>query len=107
MTVNKKVKKYANKVSKDLDAMVFVYSGAIDQKGLGSLIKSMQLSDHQPIKPNSLLFLTTLGGNAEHAYQIARLMQTISQNFYLCVPAKCKSAGTLVTLGASEMKDVL
>ena len=37
------------------------------------------------------------------AYQIARILQTIAYRFYLCVPSRCKSAGTLIALGASEI----
>ena len=49
------------------------------------------------------MFLTTYGGHADQAYQIARLLQSLSAKFYLCVPRQCKSAGTLIALGASEI----
>ena len=83
--------------------MVFVYSGAIDHKGYGGLVKSMQPSDEQPHRPNAIMFLTTFGGHADQAYRIARLLQNTTDTFYLCLPAECKSAGTLITLGANEL----
>ena len=93
----------ANAISESLDAVVFVYSGPIDGEGFGRLVESMQVSEEQPARRNSILFLTTHGGNAGQAYRIARLLQTITDQFYLCVPSVCKSAGTLIVLGATEI----
>ena len=98
-----KVVTAANEVAETLDAKVFVYSGDIDQQGYARLLKSMQPSDQQPKRPNSILYLTTKGGHAKSAYQIARLLQYTSDKFYLCVPSFCKSAGTLIALGATEI----
>ena len=97
------IKTSANAVSKSLDAAVFVYSGSIDHEGLGRLIKAIEPSDEQPLRQNSILFLTTYGGYAGQAYRIARILQTITEKFYLCVPSHCKSAGTLIALGANEI----
>ncbi|MDE0004416.1 MAG: hypothetical protein OXQ29_17135 [Rhodospirillaceae bacterium] len=93
----------ANAVADSLDAAVFVYSGAIDGEGFGRLVETIQPSDEQPARRNSIMFLTTFGGNAGPAYRIARLLQTITRKFYLCVPSHCKSAGTLIALGAAEI----
>lgn len=93
----------ANAVAESLEAAVFVYSGSIDSEGFGRLIKSMQPSEEQPARRNAIVFLTTYGGDAGQAYRIARLLQTVTDKFYLCVPSECKSAGTLIALGASEI----
>ena len=93
----------ANAVAESLDAAVFVYSGSIDSEGFGRLIESMQTSDAQPVRKNAIVFLTTHGGDAGPAYRIARILQTIADRFYLCIPSECKSAGTLIALGASEI----
>jgi len=98
-----KTTELANAVSQSLDAAVYVYSGGIDGSGYGRLIESMQISDEQPKKENSLLILTTNGGLADSAYQIARILQETSEKVILCIPARCKSAGTLVALGAHEI----
>ena len=81
----------ANAVADAFEARVFVYSGSIDRDGFGHLIGAMQVSDEHPYRPNALL-LTTQGGLADAAYQIARLFQDTSDRFYVCIPAKCKSA---------------
>lgn len=93
----------ANIVAEEFDASVFVYSGAIDREGYGALVTCMQPSKKAPLRPNAFLLLTTNGGDADTAYQIARFFHDLFQKLYLFVPVKCKSAGTLLALGASEI----
>ena len=93
----------ADAVADKFDANVFVYSGAIDRRGYGALLKSMQQSEKSPMRSNVFLILTTNGGDADVAYQMARLFQNVFDEFYLCLPSMCKSAGTLIALGASEI----
>ena len=88
MLVIMEIIKAANTIAESLDAVVFIYSGPIDDIGFGCLIESMQPSDDQPKRQNAILFLTTYGGNAESAYRIARLLQTITEKFYLCISLK-------------------
>ena len=101
--VAKELAAAANKVADKFDASVFAYSGAIDRDGYGALIKSMAPSENLPARTNAFLLLTTNGGEADVAYQIARHFQNGVDKFYLCVPVVCKSAGTLIALGASEI----
>ena len=42
MQVPEAVTEAANAVAESLDAMVFVYSGSIDNKGYGSLFKTIE-----------------------------------------------------------------
>lgn len=93
----------ANKVAEELDAAIFLYSGSIDSKGFGLLFSELAVSASTPRRPNALLLLTTYGGSANDAYRIARVMQMISRKFTLCIPAMCKSAGTLIALGANRI----
>ena len=50
-----------------------------------------------------LLMLTTMGGDPDSAYRIARSLQTQYARFFLYVSGFCKSASTLVALGAHEL----
>lgn len=93
----------ANAVADRLDARVFLYSGSIDSQGCGSLVSEMQVAKDRPHRPNSVLVLTTYGGYAGDAYRIARVMQLTSKRFVLCIPNICKSAGTLIALGAHQI----
>ncbi len=103
MSIPREAIEAANAVAESLDAAVFVYSGTIDSKGFGRLVEAIHPSDDHPARRNSVMFLTTHGGQADQAYRIARLLQTITEKFYLCVPTHCKSAGTLIALGANEI----
>ena len=91
----------ALELAKKFNARVFIYSGEIDRSGFSSLV----LSDTgvRVYRPNSILILTTRGGVANSAFQIARYFQITSEKFHLCVPSYCKSAGTLIALGAHSI----
>ncbi len=80
-----------------LDLLVF--NGPIDQTGFDMVIE-------QTSKPTSeavMMVLTTLGGDADAAYRIAKLLCRRYRSFKVLVPSACKSAGTLLALGASEL----
>jgi hypothetical protein len=97
------IKEAAHAVSAERNAAVYLYSGPIDGEGFGALLEAMQPSKSQPEKENTLLVLTTNGGLANSAYQIARTLQRASKTFELFVPQYCKSAGTLIALGAQKL----
>ena len=50
-----------------------------------------------------ILILVTEGGDADPAYRVARCLQDYYTYFSLFVSGYCKSAGTLVALGAHEL----
>lgn len=54
-------------------------------------------------RANVILVLVTEGGDADPAYRIARCLQEHYDRFSLFVSGYCKSAGTLVALGAHEI----
>lgn len=54
-------------------------------------------------RPNLFMILVTRGGDPDAAYRIARSIQNHYERFTLCVSGICKSAGTLVALGAHEL----
>lgn len=83
------------------DADIYFYSGGIYDAGLGGLIS--EVAKHKQ-RNNALLILVTNGGLANVGYQIARLFQkAYGNNFTIFCPSRCKSAGTLVALGASKI----
>lgn len=47
--------------------------------------------------------LVTTGGDPDAAYRIARCLQTNYERFLLYVSDYCKSAGTIIALGAHEL----
>ncbi|MCY4672546.1 MAG: SppA protein [Bacteroidetes bacterium] len=54
-------------------------------------------------RENVLVILVTEGGDANSAYRIARCFQMQYKKFSLYIPGLCKSAGTLVAIGAHEL----
>jgi hypothetical protein len=54
-------------------------------------------------RPNVLLILITHGGSPDSAYRFARYLQDQYRRFTIFIPSVCKSAGTLVAIGAHEV----
>jgi hypothetical protein len=54
-------------------------------------------------RPNALLVLITNGGDPDGAYRISRYLQENYEKVTVLIPGRCKSAGTLLAIGASEL----
>lgn len=78
---------------------IFLYNGPIDDSHFGSLVVNSGKREHN----RALLILCTLGGEANSAYRIARFLNRAYESFDVYVPSFCKSAGTLLVLGAHEI----
>ena len=52
---------------------------------------------------NVLLVLATMGGNIDSAYRIARYLRETYRHVTALVPGMCKSAGTIICIGANEV----
>jgi hypothetical protein len=90
----------ANRVAATLDADVLLYNGPIANpldRNLASTLRKRRR------RKNVLLILVTLGGEADSAYRIAKALQSKYEKFILYVTGYCKSAGTLIALGANEL----
>lgn len=85
------------------DADVYLYNAPIDEEGFAALAEAVARKDIPNPRKNCVLILTTYGGLANSGYQIARLIQNTYDKFYLYCPSMCKSAGTIVALGAHEI----
>jgi hypothetical protein len=93
------------------DTDLFVYFGPIRRPFDDELIGHFEA---RVKRKNLVLMLTTLGGDPDAAYRIARCIQrnygllpipqsAPSEKVSVFVDTFCASAGTLITLGASEM----
>jgi hypothetical protein len=97
---DKEVKGFAGKVSSALKADVILYNGGIR---LGSDIRLTNLCRGRKRNPNVLLILVTEGGDANTAFRLARCLHRNYQKFICFIAGYCKSAGTLLALGAHEL----
>jgi hypothetical protein len=97
-------------VAEALDADIIAYFGDINASGAEDVCKSVRAKKRK----NLLLILATYGGDPDAAYRMARRIQKAygtrdrykgenDPRFYVFLPTVCKSAGTLVVLGADKI----
>lgn len=79
---------------------VYVYAGAINMAGYELLCERLKEGN---TTGRALLVLATPGGDPHAGFRIARALQHAYEHFELLVPRYCKSAGTLVALGARTL----
>lgn len=91
----KAAQEYGDKIGKD----IYFYNGTVDESGLGELIKCSIHKHHK----NAMLVMVTYGGLANSAYRISRFLQNLYGSFTMFIPSFCKSAGTLVAVGAHKL----
>jgi hypothetical protein len=90
-------------IGQSMNADVVLYSGTIAPPGDSKLFQCIRSFRK---RPNILLHLTTNGGLPDSAYRIGRCVQKMYPppgRVVLFVDSFCKSAGTLVALGADEI----
>jgi len=78
---------------------VFIYNGDI----IPPLHKLLRKHIGASGRKRAFLLLTTPGGDADAAYRVARHFQDTYEHFTIGVWGSCKSAGTLLAIGASEL----
>jgi membrane-bound ClpP family serine protease len=90
----------ANAIANATDTDVILINGTI-YRPLDKEVIS--LCQGRTRRTNVMLILVTEGGDADAAFRIARCLQTSYKRFTLFVTGYCKSAGTLIALGAEEL----
>lgn len=90
----------AEAIANKFDADVLFYSGPIER---GEDHKFILKSSKRRRRPNLVLVLVTPGGDAHAAFRIARAVQRGWKKTTLYIPGWCKSAGTLLAIGANEL----
>jgi len=89
------------KVAQSLEADVLLYNGPI--------LRPFDVGFHAKCRTrpsrakNVLLVLVTEGGDPDAAYRMSRCLQEHYEQFFCMVSGWCKSAGTLITVGAHEL----
>ena len=88
-------------ITSELEADIFLYSAAISDVNADKLIN--EIKQTSPKRNNVALIMTTYGGDPDAAFRIARYLNRKYKHFTLFVFGYCKSAGTLLALGADEI----
>jgi hypothetical protein len=83
------------------DTDFYLFSDSIYDKQADRLIQALQTVKKK--RTNAALILCTNGGSADTGYQIARCLKKNYKKFSLYVFGNCKSAGTLIAVGANEI----
>lgn len=78
---------------------VVTYAGAISMSGYESLCNALKKKQGH----KAILVLATPGGDPHAGFRIARALQHAYGEFSLLVPRYCKSAGTLIAIGATDL----
>ena len=97
-----KVGQVISTVAEERNADIFLLAGDLtDEVGHRFIDTCPTLSNAQ----NCILFLTTRGGSMDAAYRITRCVKNRypAGDFMLVVDGLCKSAGTLIALGADTL----
>ncbi len=84
-------------------ADVFLYNGEISRTHDLGFLGFIRCIDDNQRHDSAVLFLVTEGGDPDAAYKLARYIQERYEKFTVVVSGKCKSAGTLIAVGAHEI----
>lgn len=98
----KKLTATADKVADELQADVLLFNGDMYQE-MAPDEKLIDLCSDRALHTNVLLVLVTNGGDPHVAFRIARYLQQKYTKFTVFIPGWCKSAGTLITIGAHNI----
>lgn len=101
MKLNEAQQGAVDAVSEKFQADVFLFNSACERDCADEL--RCIISRLPKRRENAFLMLCTEGGDADAAYIIARYMRANYKQFILYVGGWCKSAGTLIALGADPI----
>ena len=94
------LKQLAPKLATKFDADFIVYCGEINREGYEEISR---ICREEKTRTNAVLILSTYGGDPHAGYRIARAVGHHYGGFSVMIPGQCKSAGTLICLGAREL----
>lgn len=82
----------------------FVYIGQVNRDGYINLTQALESYTNSNLEKEGHLTLITYGGEPGAAYRIARAMgHHFPEGWSIFIPDICKSAGTLIAIGAKEV----
>ena len=90
-----------NPIADSTDTDYFLFSNAIFEDQADKLISEIRKIENR--RANAALILCTNGGDPDAAYQACRCLKKSYKKLSLYVFGACKSAGTLLAVGANEI----
>lgn len=98
--VSPKAKEIMRRMIQASNADILLFNAPIERPSDRHMIRRCQ---SRKCRPNLFMILLTAGGDPDAAYRIARALQAHYEKIVCCVSSYCKSAGTLILLGAHEL----
>lgn len=95
------INKLSQSIVKKESADIILFNADIHRRSVKKIISLIK--ERENLNENVILILVTSGGDPDAAYQLARYLQRKYKYFHLLVPGYCKSAGTLIALGAHNL----
>lgn len=98
---DKIIGRLVRQLGEESDSDLYLYAGPLERQ-----FEQRQLflvKHRSERRKNAILFLETFGGHADAAYKIAKAFKRNYQRFTVMVNSDCKSAGTLLSLGADYL----
>lgn len=89
------------KAIEDTNSDVYFYWGPISKAGYNDL--SARIESQDELCDSAYLVLATYGGDPNAGFRIARALGHHYNNVKILIPDVCKSAGTLICIGAHEL----
>ncbi|SHJ24207.1 Serine dehydrogenase proteinase [Malonomonas rubra DSM 5091] len=89
---------------KEYDGDVYLYFGSVSKAGYNQLSALYEQKEKNQAKSKkACLILITTGGDPNAGYRIARATNHHYEDFEILIPDICKSAGTLICIGAKKL----
>ena len=82
-------------------ADIYIYAGPLERQYERKMLFELQFKENR--RENAVLLLDTYGGHADAAYKIAKAFKHRYKKFVVLIWDNCKSAGTLLCLGADSL----
>lgn len=98
--MTKTVTQVATQLAEANDADVILINASMER---GNETKFIEKCNSVKRRTNALVIIVTYGGDADVAYRIARSLQKRYKRFTAIISGHCKSAGTLLAIGAHEL----
>lgn len=100
-SVDEALSTFVNTIGGSSEADLYVYGGPLERQFEQKMLFTLQHKQNR--RKNAVLFLDTYGGHADAAYKIARAFRRHYASLTVMVFSDCKSAGTLLCLGANHL----
>ncbi len=99
MTTKEDVLDLFSRFENETNSDLFLYVGELTSPGSHQMVELLKRDGRK----KAVLVIGTYGGAAEASYRIARSFQRCYDELTLVVPGVCKSAGTLLSLAATDI----